>query len=194
MRHSGYRGEIRLLPEISVLREPDDVRNEITTSAGDVMRSAFEVVILRVGESGPLDRVPLETSVEDVDTEVGEDLLTRLETSLPQPASSEIVIERVVEPTYPRSAVEAGVEGVALFRIQVSTTGEVLRAWLVRSDVTEDCNREAKRALMQWKFSPYVVNGKPAMFMKYYRIRFRLRDGLRDARRARLEGGAHGRP
>ncbi|MCK4410345.1 MAG: TonB family protein, partial [Candidatus Eisenbacteria sp.] len=109
------------------------------------------------------------------------------DTSLPQPTGREIVIEHFVEPVYPRSAIDAGIEGVAVFGIQVAATGDVLHAWLVDSEVSGDCNIEAQRALLQWRFAPYLVDGRPAPFLKYYRIRFHFRDELRDGRRATLE-------
>ncbi len=62
---------------------------------------------------------------------------------------TEIVIEHFVKPLYPQSAIEAGIEGVAVFGIQIAATGNVVRAWLVESEVNGDCNIEAQRALLQ---------------------------------------------
>ena len=92
------------------------------------------------------------------------------------------------------AAVDAGVEGVAVFGIQVAVTGDVVRAWLVDSDVSGSCNIEAQRALLQWRFAPYFVRGRPAPFLKHYRIRFCFRDDLAHGRRERLESESFSRP
>ena len=191
---SGYRGEIRLLPEISVLREPASVRSDVEAWAGELAEAVFEVVNLSVTElEAPADR-PTETVVEELDLTLGNEPRHLLETSLPQPTGREVVIERLVEPIYPRSAIDAGIEGVAVLGIEVAATGEVLRAWLVDSEVSGDCNIEAQRALLQWRFAPYLVDGRPAPFLKYYRIRFHFRDELRDGRRKRSESKDFPRP
>ena len=92
------------------------------------------------------------------------------------------------------AAIDAGVEGVAVFGIQVAVTGDVVRAWLVDSDVSGSCNIEAQRALLQWRFAPYFVRGRPAPFLKHYRIRFCFRDDLAHGRRERLESESFSRP
>ena len=191
---SGYRGEIRLLPEISVLREPDLVKSEVEAWAGELAESSFKVVNLRVTELDAAHDRPTEIVIEELDLTLGNRLRDRLETSLPQPMDREIVIEHFVEPLYPQSAIEAGIEGVAVFGIQIAATGNVVRAWLVESDVSGDCNIEAQRALLQWRFAPYLVNGRPVPFLKYYPIRFRFRDELRDARLERLESESFPHP
>ena len=193
VRRSGYRGEIRLLPEISVLREPAEVESDVETWAGELVEPGFEVVNLSITEIEIPQERPTETVVEELVT-VGNDLRDRLDTSLPQPTGREIVIEHFVEPVYPQSAIDAGIEGVAVFGIRVAATGEVLRTWLVDSEVSGDCNVEAQRALLQWRFAPYLVDGRPAPFLKYYRIRFHFRDELRDGRREELESESFPRP
>ncbi len=95
------------------------------------------------------------------------------------------MIEHLVEPVYPQSAIDAGIEGVAVFGVRVEANGEVRQAWLVESEVSGECNLAAQRALLQWRFAPYLVDGSPAPFLKHYRFRFRLTDELRDAREAR---------
>jgi len=194
VRRSGYRGEIRLLPEISVLREPDQVKSEVEAWAGELAESSFKVVNLSVTELDAAHDRPTEIVIEELDLTLGNELRDRFETSLPQPMDREIVIEHFVKPLYPQSAIEAGIEGVAVFGIQIAATGNVVRAWLVESEVSGDCNIEAQRALLQWRFAPYLVNGRPVPFLKYYPIRFRFRDELRDARLERLESESFPRP
>ncbi len=194
VRRSGYRGEIRLLPEISILREPAPAESDIEAWVGELAEAGFEVVNLDVVEFDVSEDLATEAVVEVLDLTLGNELRDRLETSLPQPTGHEIVIEHFVEPIYPRSAIEAGIEGVAVLGIQVAATGDVLRAWLVDSEVSGDCNIEAQRALLQWRFAPYIVDGRAVPFLQYYPVRFRLTDELRDGRRERRESESFSRP
>ena len=192
VRHSGYRGEIRLLPEISVMREPSDTESEPRERGDELGGSGFRVVELQIAEFEAPRETPTEAEVEELDPVIGDDLLNQRSTSLPQPTDREIVLEHLVEPIYPQSGIDAGVEGVAVFGIKVDEAGSVRQAWLVDSEVSGECNMEAQRAVLQWRFAPYLVDGEPAPFLKYYRFRFRLTDALRDAREARalLDDGA----
>jgi hypothetical protein len=117
VRRSGYRGEIRLLPEISVLREPAPVQSDVEAWAGELAEAGFQVVNLSVTEFElPYER-PTKTVVEELDLTIGNEFRDLLETSLPQPTGREIVIEHFVEPVYPQSAIDAGIEGVAVLGI-----------------------------------------------------------------------------
>ncbi|MBN2564395.1 MAG: energy transducer TonB [Candidatus Eisenbacteria bacterium] len=179
VRHIGYRGERRILPEISVLREPGVEDSDVETMAGDISRAAFEVIAIEIVDWSVPEEGSADLANDLPDRTPGDALLDRLETSLPQPRSTDVVISHLVEPEYPASSIAAGVEGVATFRLHVSTTGDVRRAWLLSSEVDEACNAEAYRAIMQWSFEPYLVNGRPMSILVDQRIRFRLRDALR---------------
>jgi len=195
VRRSGYRGPVQLLPEISILRDPAEQESE-AQSSGDILGgSGFRVVDLLMSDLELVERPATEAEVEEVDTAVGDDITNLRNTSLPQPSGQEIVIEHMVEPEYPPSAIARGVEGVAVFGIAVEPSGNVRQAWLVQSDVTGECNLSAQRALLQWRFEPYLVDGQPAPFMKYYRVRFELTDDLLEARReAARTAGRRPRP
>jgi TonB family protein len=184
VRRSGYRGEIRLLPEISVQRDESETQSEAQARGEAPGGSGFRVVNLRIGDLEAPRMTPTEALVEELNPTLGDDPTNRPSTSLPQPSGQEIVIEHLVEPIYPQSAIDQGIEGVAVFGIRVEASGEVRQAWLVESEVSGECNLEAQRAVLQWRFAPYVVDGKAVPFLKYYRFRFRLTDALRDAREA----------
>jgi TonB family protein len=186
VRRSGYRGEIRLLPEISVMRDAAEIESEALARGRELGGSGFRLVELRIAELELPRKTSTEAEAEEPDPTLGDDARNLLDTSLPQPTGQEIVIEHLVEPVYPQSAIDAGIEGVAVFGVRVEATGEVHQAWLVESEVSGECNMEAQRALLQWRFAPYLVDGSPAPFLKHYRFRFKLTDGLRDAREARV--------
>lgn len=179
VRHIGYRGERRILPEISIQRDPGAVESEVETMAGDLARAAFQVIPIEIVDWTVPEEGATELAEDESEITPGDDLLDRLEMSLPQPMSSEVVVSRLVEPEYPASSIAAGVEGVVVFRLHISMSGEVRRAWLLSSEVDEACELAAYRAVIRWEFEPYLVNGRPTSILVDQRIRFRLTDALR---------------
>jgi protein TonB len=81
-----------------------------------------------------------------------------------------------VKPAYPASSVRAGVEGVVTFRVHVTADGTVARVWLLNSEVDRACDDAAKRALLEWRFRPFLVEGEPSDVLVDQRIRFSLLD------------------
>jgi TonB family protein len=179
VRHLGYEGPLRILPEISVQRDPGPVESEFQTAAGAGARAVFQAVDISVVDREPVEgrRVREDTGIRD--ESVGDDLLAQLERTLPQPTSRDLVILRLVKPDYPASSVLAGVEGVVAFRVHVASDGTVARAWLLNSEVDRACDESARRALLEWRFRPYLREGEPADVLVDQRIRFTLTDALR---------------
>ena len=177
-RTIGYEGALRILPEISVARPPGTRESDLALAAGLGSRPVMRIVDIKI--------VPTEAALE---TEVhadqgirrealGDDLLTELEQVLPQPQSRDVVVELLVRPPYPASSVQAGVEGVVVFRVYVSKYGTVERVWLMNSEVDRACEESARKALLRWRFRPHYVGGVPTEFLVDQRIRFRLTDVL----------------
>ncbi len=177
VRHLGYHGVLRILPEISVQRDPGTYESERETAVGAGSESFFRVVAIRTVDWAVPSGEPSEVSTGEARQEdAGEEVRTQLERSLPQPTSSDVVLVRFVKPFYPTPSIAANVEGVVVFRLHVTQVGEVARAWLLSSEVDEACEMEAQRAVMQWKFRPYLVEGEPTAILVDQRIRFRLHD------------------
>jgi len=177
VRHVGYEGAVQILPEISVRRPPGERESERETAYGRGTDPMLRVVNARIvngahsiNESNRAEPGDLE------DDDLGEDILRYLEEALPQPTSRDVVITKLVKPAYPPVSIEAGVEGVVVFRVHVTKRGRVARVWLVESQVDRACEEAARRALLQWRFRPHVTAGVPTDFLVDQRIRFRLRD------------------
>jgi TonB family protein len=177
VRHIGYHGVLRILPEISVRRDPANVETEFETARGSGSESFFRVINIRaVDWEIPAGAPMAEETGEAVEEDSGEELRAQLESSLPQPTSTDVVLVRFVKPHYPRESIAANVEGVVTFRLHVAETGDVVRAWLIASEVDEPSEVEAHRAVLQWEFRPFLVEGVATAILVDQRIRFRLRD------------------
>ncbi|MBM3308144.1 MAG: energy transducer TonB [Candidatus Eisenbacteria bacterium] len=174
VRHLGYEGPLRILPEISEMREPGPVESERESVSGRGASGAFRAIDIAIVDS---ERPVGERVREDVgarDETVGDENLTQLEQTLPQPTSRELVVLKLVKPEYPRSSVLDGVEGVVTFRVHVTRDGTVARVWRMSSEVDRACDEAARRALLQWRFRPFLSEGTPTDVLVDQRIRFIL--------------------
>jgi len=89
----------------------------------------------------------------------------------PQPAiRKEYKASFRVEPTYPRQAISAGVQGKVIAWVRVAPNGTVQDVQ-IRESSNRIFDREVIRALSQWKFNP-----EPVGFIGEYEIVFNLKD------------------
>ena len=65
-----------------------------------------------------------------------------------------------VEPEYPPAAFRAGEEGTVLLRVDVDATGKPTNVDVVRRSGSRDLDRAAQQAVLKWKFSPAMRDGK----------------------------------
>ena len=77
-----------------------------------------------------------------------------------------------VRPVYPDDAQAAGVEGVVILDIVISTEGSVIATSVLRSvPMLDDA---AEHAVMQWRFEPTLLNGEPVEIEMVVTINFTL--------------------
>jgi TonB family protein len=85
---------------------------------------------------------------------------------------SEARLTKMVEPEYPSEAKAEGVEGEVIFRIIVGTDGRVKEIHLRRGSPL--LVEAAVRALSQWRYQPYVLEGKSVEVETLAKVRFNL--------------------
>lgn len=66
-----------------------------------------------------------------------------------------------IEPRYPPSAARNGTEGWVQLRFTITPQGGVTDVEIIDSEPRRVFDREARRALLRWKYKPKVVDGKP---------------------------------
>ena len=64
-----------------------------------------------------------------------------------------------VSPKYPQEAVDAGIEGKVVIEAVTDIKGSVIKTTVV--DGPAELRNAALDALKQWRYEPYIVNGKP---------------------------------
>ena len=77
-----------------------------------------------------------------------------------------------VNPVYPEDARAAKVQGVVILEIQVDTDGRVTDATVLRSvNMLDDA---ALDAVLQWEFTPTLLNGRPVPVIMTVTVNFTL--------------------
>ena len=87
-------------------------------------------------------------------------------------AEAESSVIRRVEPEYPGSARQAGIQGSVVLEVRVGLEGTVENVQLV-SGPTE-LAPAAMDAVKQWRFKPHIVDGRPMAMQTTVRLTFRL--------------------
>jgi periplasmic protein TonB len=101
-------------------------------------------------------------------------------TPTPSVASSSSVqdqnfkLTKRVPPTYPQRALRQRITGWVDLSFTVTATGDVTNIEVVNSQPRREFDREAIRALSQWKFTPKIEGGKPVAAVARQRLEFKL--------------------
>ena len=85
---------------------------------------------------------------------------------------AESFITSKVEPIYPPNAKESGVQGQVLLDAVISTTGDIKHLHFVSGPPV--LSTAAMNAVKQWKYRPYMLNGKPVEVDTQVTISFTL--------------------
>lgn len=83
---------------------------------------------------------------------------------------------RHVPPVYPRLAQQAGVEGIVILEATIDVDGRVRDVRVLRSEPMLD--QAAIDAVMQWRFTPTLLNGVPVPIIMSVTVHFTLREAL----------------
>jgi protein TonB len=92
------------------------------------------------------------------------------------PASAEAPLTPAagnVSPVYPPDMLEKGIEGVVNLKVVVSESGDVEDVQVLSG--AEPFATAASSAVRSWRFSPYLLDGRPAVARFVLRVPFRLR-------------------
>ena len=175
----------------AVLYNPDTkTRLEASTSTEGtfVFRSVpAGNYILRVESQGSVTMLQEFEVKQDVD-QLGLKLnlpakKTAASDSSPSPASSqqtrvagdeaEANLIYKVQPTYPKSAKEAHIQGTVLLEVVISKEGGITQLHTVSSP-SDDLTQSAIEAVSQWRYKPVLVNGNPVEVIANVTVNYTL--------------------
>ncbi len=128
--------------------------------------AVFFVLSFGCSQERPGDKPPASTSeVQEVPTEVPDSVPYD---TPPQPL-------KLVKPEYPEAARAAGIKGVVVLQVLVSTDGHVTDVRVLRS-LEQSCDSAAVEAARACRFSPALYRRKPVAVWVSYPVQFRLTD------------------
>jgi periplasmic protein TonB len=84
------------------------------------------------------------------------------------------VLIRKVEPEYPRAAAHARIQGIVILEAVITKNGDVEDVRTLRSE-SAALEKAAKDAVLQWKYKPALVQGRPVKVYFTVTCRFHLR-------------------
>lgn len=105
------------------------------------------------------------------------------------PAVANQHIVKRVAPAYPAVAREAQIQGIVVFGITVGQTGKVTHVTFVGGPPL--LAYAASEAVKQWRFKPFLVNGKPAEIDTVVHVFFLLGSGKKQVDREERESLAY---
>ena len=91
--------------------------------------------------------------------------------NVPEEISRAFVIKRV-DPQYPPVAVQQRLDGLVVLQVHVGKDGAIRDLKLIKGYFV--LGRAAFEAVRQWRFRPYVLNGKVTEFQTYVTVSFKL--------------------
>jgi len=170
----GWEGEMRLLPEITMISDSENEQTQLHQHRVDAMTS----VDLEITEGGdiPVNPKTPEQKREDDPVEVAlEDFDVRtMQAARDVSYSEDYVILRMVEPDYPPEELKLGIEGNVTVELLVNENGRVETATVLSSLGPESFEEASLVAVRQFVFQPPVENGqRTSMWIKFL-IKFRI--------------------
>jgi TonB family protein len=79
-----------------------------------------------------------------------------------------------VDPVYPQEAREAKIQGVVILGCRTNTQGEVEAVEVYRK-VDPFLDKAAADAVLQWKYEPFIIDGRPRKVVFTVTVRFKLK-------------------
>jgi len=95
-------------------------------------------------------------------------------TDVPQLVSESRFSETPQPPSYPRLAKRKGIEGTVVYEVWLDENGKQIKIKLKDSSGTQMLDKAASKAIAQWKFLPYKMNGQAVAHRVYVPIKFKL--------------------
>jgi TonB family protein len=118
-------------------------------------------------------QVPIQgTSLRDVSAKVTSSLLASFEpVTLPEELAQTLLTQKV-PPNYPEQALKAGLQGPVVLQAWIARDGTIRDLKLIRGSFL--LGQAAYKAVKQWRYQPYLLNGQAVEAQTYVTVDFRL--------------------
>ncbi len=166
-------GRIRITPV------RDGFQNDSSTPARAPQRAEAQATIPQQTGATTAVRIPeslttpvQSTSMRSVAARITPSLLAALEpVSLSEDLSRRLLLQKVL-PSYPEQAVKARLQGPVVLQAWIGRDGSIQDLKLVRGSFL--LGQAAYRAVKQWRYQPYLINGRAVEAETFVTVDFRL--------------------
>jgi protein TonB len=111
-------------------------------------------------------------SVTEAPSKGNSSLLAALQpVDLPEDMSARLLLQKV-EPSYPAQALQAGLQGPVVMRAWIGKDGRIEDVKLIHGSFL--LGEAAYRAVKQWRYKPYLLNGQAVETQTYVTVNFKL--------------------
>jgi len=173
--HVGFKGEMRLMPEISIIPDEDPFSSMEKHTTMKLMRS-MDLDIVEGPELEKPDLIDEEAPDDDELPEVELDdfeIATRA-TQRDVPYSKTYVVIKMVQPDYPIYELENGIEGSVTVEMFVNENGVVDMASVLSSIGPKSFEKSSLIAVKQFVFQPPTIGDEPTSMWIKFLIKFRI--------------------
>jgi TonB family protein len=175
-KHIGWQGEIRLLPNITII--PDEDAREEMRRESELRTIAHESIDV-VDETGPEKGGDFETPSPDDPEKI---TLPELDFAdvrhhpahTDVPYTEDYIILHMVQPEYPPRELIDGIEGEVTVEILVNEEGWVENAWVLSAIGPKSFEQSSLAAVRQFRFKPPLEDGEPIQMWIRFHVRFKL--------------------
>lgn len=176
-RFIGWRGELELLPEITVVPEIESIETEPAPNE-PVTRETVALDLAPKGEvaAEPAAQVEPEAKPHIVDPGEGKAEIR----SMDKPGHREgsytdhFALIKAVTPVYPTFERDQGLEGMVTVEMKVDEYGMVTEANVLSTMGPDSFAESALDAVRQFVFEPPTENGQPTTIWVRLRVKFRI--------------------
>jgi len=90
---------------------------------------------------------------------------------LPEDLSQKLLLQKV-QPSYPEQALRVGLQGPVVLQAWIARDGTIRDLKLIRGSLL--LGQAAYKAVRQWRYQPYLLNGRAVEAQTYVTVDFRL--------------------
>jgi TonB family protein len=175
-KHVGWQGEMRLLPEITIIPDNQDITSEERERRLNTMTSV-NLDLAEVPNEEDVSERDVDEMADEEEIEIADldefDVRT-LQSAREVPYSEDYVILRMIEPDYPPKELKEGIEGNVTVELFVNEQGRVEAATVLSAVGPRSFQDASLDAVRQFMFQPPTEDGRPQSMWIKFRIKFRI--------------------
>jgi TonB family protein len=156
----------------AALPQPTLLPDQIPEPPAETLRADALAIPSRILIPESLREPAPETAVRTASLTRPASVLSQVEpVGLPEDLSQSLLLDKV-QPSYPEQAVKAGLQGAVVLQAWIDKDGNVRDLKLVDGSLL--LGKAAVKAVKQWRYRPYLLNGVAVDAETYVTVNFRL--------------------